>query len=559
MTRKTSFKSLLYIVPKLFESSGLGQHFMRKGMALFILATFSFTCQASNHDRDTVLDVAVFFAHGSLDPIYVTTMGDYFIGANINEPLVTIDRTGKLAPGLAESWEVSAEGKVYTFTLRDNIYWSDGHPITAQDFILTFHRLDDTQLDTFSKVTYLTEFIFNSAEVVAGSKSIDALGVKALNDRTVEITLHQPVPFFTSILAFSSFSPSPSHVIEQQGENWTDLASIVTSGAYVPTQYGENSELYLEKNQYYYGKDDVYLEAIQLHHRESRTDVFVDLLTGKLDLIQRYSGNQLSDIDEIETSPVALIPTQSSSTNYLAFNLDNDKLKDENIRRALSMVINRAELAQQLHTRPTSSFAAPSLASGWESVAAPWADLSLEQRTEQAKMLMRSAGFSAFNRLKLDLKVNDQDQVKRAVQIVKQQWGDIWVDANIIVQPSRDHYVDLRKGNYQVARAGWAADYDDPLTFLAVLGVESPKNYARWENHAYQKHLDDLGAINYNTNERFAIYRELEKLIHAETPIAPLYNSSYYSILSKRWLGPENTLQISSPIFRYIRPNSDFE
>lgn len=471
----------------------------------------------------------------SMDPAYATTAGDYQVLQQMFEGLVTFDVQGRLVPGQAESWDIQNDGHDYIFHLRDDLEWSDGAPVTADDFVLGFRRAVDPELDEFAKASYLLRDIRNGNAIRNGDLPVSDLGISAIDDKTLKVSFENPAPYALLLLGNGVFAPAPSHVIAVHGNDWTSFQNIVVNGPYKLLSPPRSDQIELQANPAYWGGPPVSKQFIRFIQLDDDSVSIGKLGAGEVDIVSQYKGTREDWLRNVLGARVVLYPKRVGT--YFTFNLDVPKLQDIRVRRAINLALLRDEIARRISVlddvQPTYTFAAPAAPLNWQGSVPDWAtDKDGPALLDEARELMRQAGYGPDKRMRLSVRYDEGENSKLLVNAAKSLWHDIYIDIDERTASLRDHYIALQDRDFEVARAGWGPDYDDPATFLNNLATGAVKNYSGWSAPEYDALLEKLDTT-YAPDARRAVVEALERRILTEMPIVPVYFNTPQYVYAK--------------------------
>jgi len=437
---------------------------------------------------------------GSLDPHKVSGDWENRIVGEYLEGLVAEDAKSNAIPGQAESWTISDDGTVYTFKLRADAMWSDGQPVVAQNFVDAFQRLFDPK--TASEYAYLQFPIKNSAKINGGEiTDFNELGVKAIDDKTLEITLEASTPFFLSALTHYTAFPIRKDIIEKFGDQWTQPGNIVGNGPYQIVEWVPGSYLRGVKSDTYYGKDALKIDEIRWDNTEDLTAALNRYRAGELDILTDFPADQYEFLKSNYPDQAHVAPFLG--VYYYVLNQSKPPLDNVNIRKALSISVLRDVIGPDvLGTGELPAYGwVPPGTSNYEGAQylPAWSQEPYDQRVAEAKKLMEEAGYTAANPLKLQLRYNTNENHQRIAVAISDMWKQIGVEVELFNAETAVHYDALRAGDFNVGRAGWLLDYDDASNSLDLLktGVMQDgemnwgNNYGRYSNPEFDKLMVD--------------------------------------------------------------------
>lgn len=469
---------------------------------------------------------------GDLDPHLATAYTEFNILLALGEGLTAIDEaSGQPAPAAAESWDVSADGLRYVFRLRPDAHWSNGDPLRAADFLFSFERILRPALA--SEYAYMLFPVRGAEGFNAGTTTdFSTVGFSAPDERTLVVELAAPTPYFLGLVAHQAWFPvHPPTIlkhgrIDQRGTAWTRPENFVGNGAYRLAVWAPNDRIEVVRQPHHYSvsvpgyapaasiqrvvfypTDNI--PADEAAYRAGQRHVTYDLLPDRIATYRAQSP-----------SPLRVDPLLE--TLYLRFNLTRPPLDDRRVRRALALAIDREAIAASVlqgSRLPAHHYVPPGTggASGYVSTARQPHD------PETARALLAEAGFAGgagFPRL--ELLMNTDALNTRVLEAVQAMWKrELGVEVALVNQDFRV-YLDAMKGlRYDIARARWIGDYDDPNTYLDMYLTGGGNNQTGWSSPAYDQFIA-RAATTPEPVARFALLQEAEALLLAEAPIAPL-------------------------------------
>ena len=478
----------------------------------------------------------------SLDPQKISGDWENRIDGDIFEGLVTEDPKDNPIPGQAASWTISPDQKVYTFKLRDGIKWSDGQPVTAQDFVFAFQRLMDPK--TAAQYAYLQYTILNAEKINKGEiKDPTQLGVKAIDDKTLEITLENPTPYFLNALMHYTAYPLPKHVVEAKGDAWVKIENIVTNGPYKPVEWVPGSHVSNVKNDQYYDAKDVKIDKVNFYTLEDQAAALKRYRAGEFDILTSFPADQYDWIQKNLPGQAHVVPFLG--TYYYVLNATKPPFNDKRVRQALSMAVNREVIGPKIlgtGELPMYSWVPPGTANYGEPAYVSWKDEPYKQKVEEAKKLLKEAGFGPDHPLKAQLRYNTNDNHKRIAVAIAAMWKPLGVDIELYNTETKVHYDEMQRGEVQIGRAGWLADYNDPINFLNLLSTGVEMNYGRWSNEDYDA-LIKQGNEEIDLKKRAEIYKKAEQLALDDSAAIPIYYYVSQNIVAPKVQGFVDNIQ----------------
>ena len=472
----------------------------------------------------------------SLDPHKIEGVPESNINRDLFEGLLISDVDGKPSPGVAEKWE-NKDFKVWTFHLRKDAKWSDGTPVTAQDFVYSWQRLANP--NTASPYASYLQYghIVNIDDIIAGKKPVTDLGVKALDDHTFEVTLSEPVPYFYKLLVHSSVSPVPRAAVEKFGEKWTQPANIVTNGAYKLKDWVVNERIVLERNTNYWDNAKTVINQVTYLPISSEVTDVNRYRSGEIDMT--YNNMPIELFQKLKKE----IPNEVHVDPYLCtyyYEINNQKapFNDVRVRTALKLALDRDIIVNKVKNQgdlPAYSFTPP-YTDGAKLVEPEWFKWSQEKRNEEAKKLLAEAGYTADKPLTFSLLYNTSDLHKKLAIAVASIWKkNLGVNVKLENQEWKTFLDTRHQGNYDVSRAGWCADYNEPTSFLNMVLSDSSNNTVHYKSPAFDKLIADTLKVT-DEAQRSELYSKAEQQLDKDSAIVPVY---YYvnARLVKPWVG----------------------
>lgn len=472
----------------------------------------------------------------SLDPHKIEGVPESNVNRDLFEGLLVTDVDGHPAPGVAEKWE-NKDFKVWTFRLRKDAKWSDGTPVTAEDFVYSWQRLANP--NTASPYASYLQYghIANIDDIIAGKKPVTDLGVKAIDANTFEVTLSEPVPYFYKLLVHPSVSPVPKSAVEKFGEKWTQPANIVTNGAYKLKDWVVNERMVLERNPQYWDNAKTVINQVTYLPISSEVTDVNRYRSGEIDMT--YNNMPIELFQKLKKE----IPKEVHVDPYLCtyyYEINNQKapFTDVRVRTALKLALDRDIIVNKVKNQgdlPAYTYTPP-YTDGMKLVEPEWFKWSQEKRNEEAKKLLAEAGYTADKPLTFNLLYNTSDLHKKLAIAVASIWKkNLGVNVKLENQEWKTFLDTRHQGTFDVARAGWCADYNEPTSFLNTMLSDSSNNTAHYKSPAFDKIIADTLKVS-DDAQRAELYAKSEEQLDKDSAIVPVY---YYvnARLVKPWVG----------------------
>ncbi len=489
----------------------------------------------------------------ALDPHRAQLSSDADVLRDLFEGLVVHDAQANVIPGVATEWVVSEDGTLYTFTLREDSRWSNGDPITSEDFVYSFRRLMDPA--TAATVPDLFFPILNSEAVNGGELPVEELGVRAPDATTLEIELQAPTPYFLDLLTFMAALPVHRPSVEEFGNAFVRPENMVTNGAYTLVENVVNQGVVLEKSETFHAADSVDVETVEYISFEDAATCVRGFEAGEVMTCADLPPEDTKRLQAEYGDAVRITP--SMRAHSIVFNLDSETLQDSEVRRALSMAIDREFLAEEIFAGtmvPNYKLVVPGVnnyPTGSPDV--DYESMSLLDREDLAMEIMADRGFSTDTPVTLQLAYYERDNERSFVTAIADMWAPLGVELELIVRDLSAHYSHLAEtSDYDFARVSWIADYPDPQNFLYQhLSSTIAWNYANYRNAEFDA-LMDQAARTSDLSKRSQLLQDAEGLLLRDLPFAPVMISAQTELVSPRIEGWEdNSLSVNPS--RFIR------
>ena len=479
----------------------------------------------------------------TLDHHKTSTIYEANILRDLYEGLVIYDAVAKIVPGVAESWSTADDGTVYTFNLRSNAKWSNGDAVTAHDFVFSLQRIMTP--DTGAKYANILYPIKNAEKINKGELESTVIGAKAINDLTLEITLEQPTPYFLELLTHQTGLPIHKASLEQHGSDFVKPGNMISNGAYKLVEFVPNGHVKVVKNEHFHAADTVKIDTVMYYPTEDRGAALRRFQAGELHSNNDAPTEQIKFMRENLGEQFRVAPYLG--TYYYAVRTDKEPFSDIRVRQALSIAIDREFLAEEIWGGVMVagySFVPPGIGNYGESAYADYKDMSMFDREDKAKTLLKEVGFGTDNPLTVEIRYNTSENHKNTAVAIADMWKPLGVEVKLINTDLKTHYAHLReKGDFDIARAGWIGDYSDPQNFLFMVESDnSGFNYANYNNSEYDA-LMDKAAVTIDLKERAKILYDAEKIFMRDLPFIPMMYYGSLSLVSNKLNGWQDNLQ----------------
>ena len=449
----------------------------------------------------------------TLDPALNSAVDGANTILHLFEGLLIVDKDGQLAPGQAESWETSEDGLTWTFHLRDGLKWSDGSDLTAKDFEYSWKRIAAAETAAPYAETVLSPI--KGFEEAAGTPAetdeegnvtkeaipgnLDALAIKAVDDKTLEVQLSAPCTFFGSLAAFATMMPVQQATIEKNGDAWaTSPETYISNGPFKMSEWEQGSHITVVKNPDYWDADSIKLDSIKFMLIEDANAAYSAYQNGEVSFIKDVPTEEIPSLEgneEFHVDPII-------GTYYLNLNCNMDVFKDAKVRKALSLAIDRKYVAETI-MQGTYTAAGNFMGPGWKDTdgsefldnsngGKPYINVvNFEADLAEAKKLMEEAGYPGGQGFpEITYSTNDTGYHKAVAEYLQQAWGELGINVKVDIVEWASFTPMRRNGEYETARNGWVGDYDDPSNMLDLLYSSNGNNDGKYNNPKYDEQMD---------------------------------------------------------------------
>ncbi len=471
----------------------------------------------------------------TLDPQKGESNVESTLNSDFFEGLLRVKADGKLEPRLATSWEEKSD-TVWVFHLRPEAKWSNGEPVKASDLVFSWRRLVDPKTASPYSSYLGNAHVVNAAAIANGKAAPDTLGVKALDDHTLEITLTQPTASILPMLAHTSLMPVNPGVVQKFGEAWTQPKNFVGNGAYVPTQWVVNERIVAERNKQYWDDSKTVINKVSYLTLSSETADINRYRAGEIAITNTIPLNQFAALKKSIPAQVKVEPFLS--TYYYEFNTTKPPFNDARVRRALNMALDKDIIAEKVLAqgqRPAWLISQPEI--GGVTLRSPdYAAWPMDKRISEAKKLLAEAGFNQSHPLSFKLLYNTMESHQRIAIAASAMWKkNLGVTATLQNQEWKTMLDTMHSGNFDLVRYAWVADYDDASSFLNNFRTGDSENTAKYSNPAYDAVLASAAKAT-DATSRGADYQKAEDILAQDVPAIPVYHY-VRARLVKPWVG----------------------
>jgi len=478
----------------------------------------------------------------TLDPHLAVGLPSSHILRDLFEGLTTESPEGEIIPGAALRWNISRDARTYTFYLRRDLIWSNGNPLTAEDFIFSLRRAADPATAANSARMLLP--ILNAREVLAGELPIEDLAVNKLDDYTLQITLTGPTPYFLGLLTHPIAYPVNRGSLEQFGDQFSRAGNLVSNGAYTLAKWVPRVEIVLERNPVFREAERTLVERVHYLPIEDHSTEVKSFRAGEIDWTNEVPNNQFKWLQN--NYPDELVVSPWMGSYFFGFNLTREPFIDNpSLRMALILAVDRQILTQkvaQFGEQPSYALVPPGI-DGYVPFSPEYADWTQEERNHEARRLYEQAGYSEEQPLRIEIRYNTSENHKKMALAVASMWKQVLGVNSTLVNEEFRVFLRNREQKVltQVFRAGWISDYNDPYSFLELFRTGHGRNDYGYSNSTFDALLDQVGTERVRARRERLMF-EAERVLMSDHVIVPLYTYVTKRLVSQQLRGWKNNV-----------------
>jgi len=459
----------------------------------------------------------------SIDPALSTTVDGGNIVIACFEGLTSLDEKDLPVAGVAESWDVNEDQTLYTFHLRQDAKWSDGQPVTAYDFDYAWKRA--LHPDTAAEYAYQLFYIKNAPEYNEGAAKAEDLGIRVVDEHTLEVELSAPTPYFLSLTAFPTLFPVRRDIVEANGVQWAlNPATYIGNGPFKLAEWQSKDHMKLVPNEHYWDRERVKLDAVVKTFIAEAGTMLAGYEAGEIDVIDSVP---FSEIDNLKQTGELQLITQLG-TYYYCFNVTKPPFDNPKVRKAFALAVDREDITNKVRKSgvPATAFVPPGVpdtAAGKDFRAVGGEYFPVKAQPEIARQLLSEAGYpNGAGMPPITLMFNDNDEHQIIAEAVLEMWKQN-LGINVAVQNQEwKVFINTRhNGDFQIARHDWLGDYNDPMTFLDLFTTGNGNNDTQWSNKDFDR-LINKARLATDEGERMATLHEAEKMIMEDVIMIPI-------------------------------------
>jgi oligopeptide transport system substrate-binding protein len=478
----------------------------------------------------------------TLDPHLAIGVPSSHILRDLFEGLTSESPEGDVIPGAALRWNISRDARTYTFYLRRDLTWSNGDPLTAEDFVFSLRRAANPATAANSARMLLP--VLNAREVLAGELPVEELGISLLDEFTLQITLTGPTPYFLGLLTHPIAYPVNRKNLEQFGDQFSRPGNLVSNGAYVLTKWVPRVEIVLERNPAFREADDTLVERVHYLPIEDHSSEVQAFRSGEIDWTNQVPNNQFKWLQK--NYPDELVVSPWMGSYFFGFNLTREPFVDNpSLRMALILAVDRQILAEkvaQFGEQPSYALVPPGI-DGYVPFSPEYADWSQAERDHEAQRLYEQAGYSEERPLRVEIRYNTSENHKKMALAVASMWKQVLGVNTTLVNEEFRVFLQNRaqKVLTQVFRAGWISEYNDPYSFLELFRSGHGSNDYGYSNSTFDALLDQVGTERVRARRERLMF-EAERVLMSDHAIIPLYTYVTKRLVSPQLRGWQNNV-----------------
>jgi len=469
----------------------------------------------------------------SLDPQIATGVPEHHVISAVMEGLVLKDRkTLEPRPGVAEAWDISDDGRVYTFYLRENAKWSNGDAHTAQDYVWSWWRALQTTLG--NQYAYMLFPIKNAKRYYDGETTdFSDVGVKAIDNRTLQVTLTNPTPYFLQLLDHYSLFPVHQATVEkfgradERGTRWSYEGNLVGNGPYKLEEWKINRHITVTKNPYYWDEANVSINSIVFKPVDNAVTEERMFRAGALHVTSSIPADKIAIYQEKSAPELKITPYLG--TYFYRLNINTPQLQDKRVRRALGMAIDRKQLVDNI----TKGGQIPAYTMTPPGTMGYFPKSTLNFDPEAAKRLLAEAGYPNGEGFPpIEILYNTNEGHRKIAVALQEMWKNyLNIDIKLLNQEWKVYLATESAGDYQISRGGWIGDYVDPNNFLDMFLCNGGNNRTGWCNEEYDRLILEVAPSQSSHEQRLKIFQQAETMLLEDMPIIPVYTYTSIKLL----------------------------
>ncbi|SHE30594.1 oligopeptide transport system substrate-binding protein [Desulforamulus putei DSM 12395] len=494
-------------------------------VSLFLLFSFISGCGEKNQPsalraKEQVIRYNICAEPKTLDPAKANGVPEATVMLQLFDGLTRYDANQQIQPAMAESWQISQDGLTYTFKLRD-AKWSNGEPVTARDFVYSWLRA--LAPETASEYAYQLFYIKGAEEYNSGKGKKEDVGVKALDDKTLQVVLRAPAPQFLGLTSYMTYYPVYRKNVENNDKWFTDPKQYVCNGPFKMVSWEHNQKITLEKNPYYWDEKNVKLNRLEIYLIESLQTGFTMFRSNQLEMQNEVAVQELKSLQG--SKELLIVP--DASIDYYQFNLSRKPFNDARVRKALAMAIDRNQIVKyilQAGQKPAYAFVPYGMAGVEEKDYRQEGGDLFKEDIETAKKLLAEAGYPDGKGFpKVTLLYNNNENIHKVAQAVQQMWKKNLGIEVALQNVEWQVYLDRQaQQDFDITRTAWSPDYLDPMTFIDLFVSNGGNNNTGWSHPAYDRLVSEANSTG-DQKTRMEAMHKAEKILMDHMPVMPIF------------------------------------
>ena len=458
----------------------------------------------------------------TLDPAFASDTTSYWVIEHLYEGLFTYDKNGQPTEGAASEVEISEDGTVYTFTIREGAKWSNGDALTAHDFEYSWKRVLNPETAAYDPSSFY--YITGAEEYNTGKGNVEDVAIQALDEKTLEVELKSPVKFFSTVLLDHAYLPVNQKVVEAD-ESWAAEADgIVTNGAYIASDWKHNNEIVLNKNKDYWNTEEITMEEITFKMIAEQTTEFQMFKAGEIDLVTSIPAETI----EQEKNNDEYVNAPSFSVYTYSFNVEEEPFTNLKIRQAFAKAIDREAITENVSKggeRAAYGYVAYGVQApsgkDFRDEVDPYYSFNIEEAKKLLAEGLKEEGWSELP--EVTLKYNSEANHKKIAEVLQEMFKEN-LGAEIVLENQEwKTYIDsFKQKDFQIARMGWVGEFLDPYPVLSLYKTNSSSNFTNWSNIEFDQILE-ASLVEQDEKKRYELLHQAEEILMNEVPIIPIY------------------------------------
>lgn len=491
----------------------------------------------------------------TLDPAFASDTTSFWVINHLYQGLYAYDKDGEVVDGVASKVDVSEDGKTYTFTIRNDVDWSNGDPLTAKDFEYSWKRVLNPKTAAYDPSQFY--YIKGAEDYNTGKGSVENVAITAKDNQTLVVELNNPVKFFPKVVLGEGFLPVNQKVVEADKDWAAEAEGIVTNGAYTVSEWKHNEQLTIRKSKSFWNGDQITMETVHFKMVADATTEYQMYKAGELDLVAALPAEtveQEKSNEDYENFP-------SFSIYTYTFNVEEEPFTNAKIRRALSFAIDREALTENIlkgGEKPAYGYVAYGVESpsgkDFRDEAPEYFKFDVEKAKELLEEGLKEEGWDKLP--EFTLKYNSEGNHKKIAEVLQEMFKqNLDLEVKIENQEWKTYIDTFKQKNFQLARMGWGGDFLDPYPVLNLYSSKSSSNFTNWSNSKFDE-LIAKSLVEQDEKTRFELLHEAETVLMEEMPVIPILFSAQNTLISKKIEGIRLDV-LSKPDLRYAEKVSE--